>query len=182
MKSSLCTALLIASLFLVASNLPMGTAQQKPPQERGRGAFSGLVEAVRKTQGCLGVETASTPDGKNLIFAWWKDREALLDWYYSDAHQQAMLEFVESDDEVHDPLVHVDEETSPILTIASITPRRGKQLDSFNLPISQIAIELYTPLPGGLAVGGSFAPKSVLVPHMKRRSFPGAQPAKDSDG
>jgi hypothetical protein len=32
--------------------------------------------------------------------------------------------------------------------------------------VPQIAIELYAPLPGGLAVGGRFAPSSVKVPGM----------------
>jgi hypothetical protein len=35
-----------------------------------------------------------------------------------------------------------------------------------SLPISQIAIELYTPLPGGLSLGGTFAPEGMEVPHM----------------
>ena len=32
--------------------------------------------------------------------------------------------------------------------------------------VTQIAIELYAPLPGGLAVGGRFAPSTVSVPGM----------------
>jgi hypothetical protein len=31
------------------------------------------------------------------------------------------------------------------------------------LPVSQIAIELYAPLPAGLAAGGRFAPSTVKV-------------------
>jgi len=31
---------------------------------------------------------------------------------------------------------------------------------------TQIAIELYTPLPGGLAAGGRFAPSTVKVPGL----------------
>jgi hypothetical protein len=31
---------------------------------------------------------------------------------------------------------------------------------------TQIAIELYAPLPGGLAAGGRFAPSSVKVPGL----------------
>jgi hypothetical protein len=34
-------------------------------------------------------------------------------------------------------------------------------------PIESIGIELYTPLPGGVAVGGRFAPKSVRVPGLR---------------
>ena len=55
----------------------------------------------------------------------------------------------------------------PILAIASITPTQGAGV-SENLPVAQITIELYAPLPGGLAVGGTFAPESLEVPHMMK--------------
>jgi hypothetical protein len=40
------------------------------------------------------------------------------------------------------------------------------QVTGVQLPVSQIAIELYAPLPGGLAAGGRFAPSSVKVPGL----------------
>jgi hypothetical protein len=40
------------------------------------------------------------------------------------------------------------------------------------LPVSQIAIELYAPLPGGLAAGGRFAPSSVKVKGLIETSMP----------
>ena len=54
-----------------------------------------------------------------------------------------------------------------VLAIASVTlmgppPTSAEDLKS----VPQIAIELYAPLPGGLAVGGRFAPSSVRVPGM----------------
>jgi hypothetical protein len=33
-------------------------------------------------------------------------------------------------------------------------------------PVSQIAIELYKPLPGGLAAGGRFSPATMKVPGL----------------
>jgi hypothetical protein len=42
-----------------------------------------------------------------------------------------------------------------------------------SMPISQIAIELYKPLPGGLFLGGRFAPDGVKVDGM--RSVPSGQ-------
>jgi len=36
------------------------------------------------------------------------------------------------------------------------------------LAVSQIAIEGYTPIPGGLALGGTFAPEKLSVPGLVR--------------
>jgi hypothetical protein len=35
-----------------------------------------------------------------------------------------------------------------------------------NMPISQIAIELYKPLPGGASLGGRFSPSTLKVPGL----------------
>jgi hypothetical protein len=126
-----------------------------------------LADALRDIPGCLGVETAMASSGKSVIFAWFKDREACMDWYYSDTHQGAMMQFMTGDLEFgHEPMAHVEEDCGPILCIASLTPSRGKDVAGMNLPISQIAIELYTPLPAGIAVGGRFAPAALKVPHL----------------
>ncbi len=37
------------------------------------------------------------------------------------------------------------------------------QVPGVQMPVSQIAIELYAPLPGGIAAGGRFAPATVKV-------------------
>jgi hypothetical protein len=65
------------------------------------------------------------------------------------------------------PLADVPDDGNPVLAIASVTlmgppPTSAEDLKS----VPQIAIELYAPLPGGLAVGGRFAPSSVRVPGM----------------
>ena len=45
--------------------------------------------------------------------------------------------------------------------------RASKDEHSFGVtPDAQIAIELYRPLPGGLMLGGRFAPATVKVPGM----------------
>jgi len=35
------------------------------------------------------------------------------------------------------------------------------------LPLSQLAIEIYQPLPGGIAAGGRLAPDNLKVPKMR---------------
>ena len=130
------------------------TAQQGP----GSLGFPDLVSGLKATPGCLGVETARTSGGKNVIFAWFENKDAVLKWYYSDMHQGAMKMFP---GDRRKPLTLVDGD-GPILAIASVTVA-DKPMPGTNIPISQIAIELYRPLPGGIALGGRFAPSSLKV-------------------
>ena len=52
----------------------------KPPRPPGGGDDFGLVAGLKDVEGCLGVETAQTSSGKSVIFAWFKDLDAALDW------------------------------------------------------------------------------------------------------
>src|SRR5262245_20565099 len=52
-----------------------------------------IVGALKASPGCLGVETAKTGSGKQVIFAWFEDKKAALKWYHSDTHQQLMKKF-----------------------------------------------------------------------------------------
>jgi hypothetical protein len=64
-------------------------------------------------------------------------------------------------------MADVPDDGRPILAIASITLTGPPPADASELTsVPQIAIELYAPLPGGLAVGGRFAPSTVKVPGM----------------
>jgi hypothetical protein len=49
------------------------------------------------------------------------------------------------------------------MAIASITFGDKAKFKNTPLPISQIAIELYAPVSGGLSMGGRFAPNSLKV-------------------
>jgi hypothetical protein len=135
----------------------------KKPADLG---FPDLVGALKKSPGCLGVETAQTSSRKQVIFAWFKDRKAVLKWYYSDLHQEMMKRFFPTS-EYPRPLRDVAEDAGPIMVVASITPAKKPQFEETPLPISQIAIELYQPLPGGAALGGRFAPEGVQVKGLR---------------
>lgn len=127
--------------------------------------FPDLVGPLKATPGCLGVETARTASGKMVIFAWFEDKNAVMRWYNSALHQQ-LVKMAAPPDPSHVPLAGIADDSGPILAIASLTlsnePPKGSPL-----PVSQIAIELYQPLPGGVFVGGRFAPNSVKVPGMR---------------
>src|SRR5262252_1774455 len=92
-------------------------AAKEPAKESG---FPDLVAALKATPGCLGVESARTSSGKQVIFAWFEDKKAVLKWYHSDTHQQVMKQFF-PDRDYSKPLKEVPENSGPIMAIASIT-------------------------------------------------------------
>lgn len=128
-----------------------------------------LMMGLKSTPGCLGIDAAQeTMSGKSVIFAWFENKKAALRWYYSDVHQQVMQEFFPGAEEhaQERPMADVPDDI-PILAIASITMSDKAEFEESTLPISQIAIELYTPVTGGLHLGGRFAPDGVEVKNLK---------------
>ncbi|HEY1307553.1 MAG TPA: hypothetical protein VGF24_28565 [Vicinamibacterales bacterium] len=122
-----------------------------------------LVGMLKATPGCLGVDAARTMNGKQVIFAWFENKKALLNWYYSPGHQQLIKSFASGGNPGRTPLADIADDSGPILAIASLTLSDKPQVNGVQLPVSQIAIELYAPLPGGLSSGGRFAPSTVKV-------------------
>jgi hypothetical protein len=143
---------------------PSIAAGQAPPAQPPGGGFPDLVAALKATPGVLGVETARTASGKQVIFAWFENKKAVLTWYYSDTHRSVQKMFAPGSP-ARTPLADVPDDGQPILTIASLT-LSGAPSASNPIPVSQIAIELYRPLPGGLAAGGRFAPSAMKVPGL----------------
>jgi hypothetical protein len=143
---------------------PSIAAGQAPPAQPPGGGFPDLVAALKATPGVLGVETARTASGKQVIFAWFENKKAVLTWYYSDTHRSVQKMFAPGSP-ARTPLADVPDDGQPILTIASLT-LSGAPNASNPIPVSQIAIELYRPLPGGLAAGGRFAPSAMKVPGL----------------
>src|SRR5262245_19485939 len=94
-------ALALGGLVALGAAWAQGPAAQERPQAKvtpksqapGRGGLQGfpdLVKGLKETPGCLGVETARTSKGKNVIFAWFRDKKAVTKWYFSETHQKAM--------------------------------------------------------------------------------------------
>jgi hypothetical protein len=132
------------------------------PQPR----FAALLDAARAHPGCLGVDTVQTTSGKQVIFAWFEDKAALVSWYKSDAHQRAMRVALPHQTFNREPLPDTPDNSGQILAIVSLKINYSSAPKEAGLPVAAIGIELYTPLPGGVAVGGRFAPKSVRVPAL----------------
>ena len=45
------------------------------------GGLPDLVGALKATPGVLGVDAAQTLSGKQVIFAWFENKQAVLNWY-----------------------------------------------------------------------------------------------------
>lgn len=138
-------------------------APQSPPASPLQAALSDILRGLKESPGCLGQQVAQTQDGKRVILAWFQNKKATVDWYYSQTHTRLMGGLASP---TRPPLEMVKEENIPILVIASLTltarPDPGQKM-----PLAQIAIELYTPLPGGFAYGGRLAPETLKVPGLQ---------------
>ena len=146
------------AVLVLGSFLANARGDEPPATQKGKSeGYPDLVGGLKATPGCLGVETARTASGKQVIFAWFQDKKAALAWYYSDTHQEVMKRFFPERKRLGKPLADVPDDSGPIMAIASIT-LKGPPTKENPLPFTQIAIELYQPLGGGISIGGRFAP------------------------
>jgi hypothetical protein len=165
MKQAISTAGAIALAVVITLAGP-ARAEDPPPKSNDSG-FPDLVGALKETPGCLGVETARTASGKQVIFAWFEDKKAALAWYHSDTHRAVMRQFFKDFKREGKPLASVPDDSGPIMAVASITLEGKPTADK--LPFKQISIELYQPLGGGISIGGRFAPEKMKIPEKKDR-------------
>ena len=145
-----------------------------PATAQTGGGFPNVLGALRASPGCLGVETGQTSNGRRVIFAWFESKKALVDWYHSDAHQKAMKSVFPNQTFDRQPLPDLAEDSGPILTIVSVKFADPPKTDG-SPSIAAIGIELYGPLPGGVAVGGRFAPDAVKVRGLREIDLATAQ-------
>lgn len=161
----------LLGLLFVGAAVTLAVAQKESKDESKQQAaddqgFPNLIAGLKAIEGCVGVKTAQVDGGQEAIFAWFEDKDACLEWYYSDMHQGVQRKFF-GQIEFREPLEGVPDDVGPILAIASITQSTKAELAETSLPISQIAIELYKPITGGLYLGGRFAPDKLKVPNIK---------------
>ncbi len=168
----------IAGLLLGAGLVAAGAAAQRGearpdrsgPDGAGRPDFGRmLLEGLRATEGCVGVEAAQMQSGKLTIIAWFEDKAAVERWYYSEMHRR-MMEGVGSDPEDNPPMTHVENPDLPVMVMASVTMgggADGRGAIPGSIPASQLSIELYTPLPGGAAFNGRLTPEAIEIPHFR---------------
>ncbi|WP_299326769.1 antibiotic biosynthesis monooxygenase [Parasphingopyxis sp.] len=171
----------LAATVLAAMPIP-GAAQALPDAyEQARTASTRLVAAIESVDGCLGVHTARSHDGSELILAWFEDRAAVLRWYDHSYHRQLLRDAGRPEDGI--AAEHFGNEVGPILVIASVAyPARRGALDAsmFDDPVAgrpeRFSVEYYTPLPGGAFMERPFAPNAV------KERIPGIRDVFDDDG
>ena len=154
----------IATMACVALTMPSFAQGPLPGQPDFRKL---LVEAAEASPGCLGVKFGVTENGTNVIFAWFESKRALVAWYKSDFHQWAMKTAFPNQNFNREPLPDVPENSGQILALVTLK-LADKAVPGSPIPIDRIGIELYTPLPDGVAVGGRFAPQSIKVPGLRQ--------------
>ena len=154
------------------------SVQASPSPQAPPSRFPNVVGALRTTPGCLGVETGQTSSGRRVIFAWFESKKALVDWYYGDVHQNAIKTVFPKLVVERRPLPDLAEDAGPILTIVSVKFAEPPRPDGPPPRIVSIGIELYGPLPGGVAVGGRFAPAAVKVPGLREFTTEAAEAAR----
>src|SRR5262245_36046532 len=130
----------ILSLAVILGLATLTSADDPPAKAPKKDVpFGDLGAALKATPGCLGVESARTSSGKQVIFAWFENKSAAMKWYKSDFHQDLMKKFLPDFHSGRKPLADVTDENAPILAIASVTfadkPAEGQS------PFKQIAIE-----------------------------------------
>jgi len=151
--------MIVTSLVLVLGCAWLSPAFAQAPT----GGFPNVVGALPTSPGVLGVETGQTASGRQVIFAWFEGKKALVEWYHSEAHQNAMRRVFPGQTFDRQPLPDLAEDSGPILTIVSVKFADPAGPGAPSRTIASIGIELYGPLPGGIADGGRFAPPALAV-------------------
>jgi len=161
-------------LTLPAASAPSGAIERVAHQPQNLDIGQILFEGLANSEGCLKVMGADTSEGHNVIIAWFENKEAVETWYYSQTHTRVM-KMVGSDPSHKKPMARVDDDDITVMVMASIT-FGGEQVIPGPMPVSQISIELYTPLDAGASVNGRLMPESIQLEHFRTID------AIDSDG
>ena len=162
-------AVLSVLLFTAArqnSTPPARPQQQQPPAAQPGKAppvnmedmGAKMIEAIKGTEGCLGVSTGQLSENRNAIFAFFENKEAAMRWYNHPMHTQLrgmMGEGAVPED--HVPMKDVPDGV-PILAVAALSFAGEPAMPGSQIPFSAISIELYAPVSGGLRINGGFAP------------------------
>jgi hypothetical protein len=165
---AIATASLVLGIGIGLSS-PNAQAQQQLTHQQTVADFPDLGAGLKATPGCLDVKSTAFNDGKTLaIFAWFENKAAVNAWYNSKMHREAMKTFFPNMPGAPQALSGFKDEKSPLLVVATVTPSDSPKVPGSQLAVSQIAIEIYTPVPGGVTMNGGFGPESLKVPGLRR--------------
>lgn len=143
---------------------PANTQPAPPTRPAGQGAGAHdmgarMIEAIKQTEGCLGVKTAQLSGGQNAIFAFFENKQAAMNWYNHPMHVGLRGMFpAEAGVQDHVPMAHLPDGV-PVLAVASIGFNGPPAFEGSQIPFSSISIELYVPVNGGLRIVDGLAPE-----------------------
>lgn len=143
------------------------SASQPAAQQPDMGDM--LVKGLLATPGCLAADIAQWDSGRTSVVGWFESKQAVIAWYDSGLHHRLMQPMGGGSPE---PLAHIPDDQGPIMVMATITPSARPEIEGFPMPISQVSIELFAPLPGGAHLNGRLAPDTFPVEHMRDLSNP----------
>lgn len=151
-------------------------SRQEPQKLQTFSEFPNLTKGLAETPGCLGTQVFNVNSNKTFVIAaWFENRHAVEAWYSGPMHSEAMKKFFPGMGGKK-PFAEFKDEKAPILVVASVTPGDKAIGYGSKLAVSQIAIEGYTPIPGGLGLGGTFSPEKFAVPGLVRLPAGGDAP------
>lgn len=156
----------ITALGFVATNSFARSGSGQPPKRPDPSGEDRVASDIAKSPGCQGVRKLETSDGVKIYFSWFKNKEAALTWYNHRFHLSAMALVAQSfpGQTIHKPLRHVKDTDAPILVVTTMKHKDRAKTKPGEFPFVQLSMELYTPLPGGMTLGGRFAPTAVEIP------------------
>jgi hypothetical protein len=132
-----------------------------------------FVSAMKSAPGCLGLENAKVQGGRLALFCWF-DSAANADAFIHGPICQGMRQMAKIPDTA---VVKSTPVKGPVLVIASFTPAKDPKAP---MGLAQLAIERMTPVTGGFAYGGRFAPETVKVPGLISVARSTAKPSKST--
>ena len=89
MLKIVCKISLLA--FVLSIHTPVIAQRSAPPAGKTQGDMGRLLlDGLKEVDGCLAVKQCGWNDGKQSIVAWFKNKKAAAEWYYSPIHQAMM--------------------------------------------------------------------------------------------
>lgn len=165
MRTGRLMAIAAGGLLAVLAGGAWIASGERSVEAQPAGMGQQLVEGLKRVPGCHDAVAAQLNTGQLSIIAWFENRQAALRWYHSEQHERLIR--AAGDEPSEKPMAHVPEDV-PVMVIATLRMAApGQATLSPQMPVSEISIEMYTPLPGGAMFGGRLTPPEIHIPHMQ---------------
>ncbi len=148
-----------------ATTSSISIVQETPPTAPARGAGDNIVDmgtrlvnAMKSVEGCNDAVAAQVQDGRAVIFGWFENKAAVMNWYNHPMHAGMRRASGIKPGADYEPMASVPDDV-PVMAVACLQFEGPPAVEGGMIPFSAISIELYQPLTGGLRINGGFAPE-----------------------